>query len=153
MKTQELLAYRKRLLAKVHMHKTCLELKRLEAWEAYLDENFSVDSSARLSCAELNLLLDMLNNKEVKPCKIDIAGRQMIQRATKKAASWAQIQRIDELREILGWSKDELGRFIIKHLHIIANFANLSPKNASKLIYILDKIVKSKADMHRGTPF
>ena len=147
MKYDDLLAYRKKLLAQVHTHKTYLELKRFDGWQEYLDNNFGVDSSAKLSCAELNLLLDMLNNKSVKPFKADLKGRQIVERATKKVASLAQINRIDELRERLGWSKSELKRFVIKYLKIIADPSRLSPKDATKLIYILDKIVKSKADI------
>ena len=57
MKYDDLLAYRKKLLAQVHTHKTYLELKRFDGWQEYLDSNFGVCSSAKLSCAELNLLL------------------------------------------------------------------------------------------------
>ena len=142
MTSQNLLLYRKSLLARVHTHRSCVELKRCEGWEAYLEDNFSTDSSAKLSINELKLLLDMLDGNFVAPRKIDIAGRQMVARATKKLASLAQIKRIDELRVALGWNKKELSAFIARHLHIIVDISRLDPKSATKLIYMLTKVAQ-----------
>lgn len=145
----KILEYRKSLLAKVHMHHVCIELKRLEGWEEYLDENFSVSSSAELSIDELKILLDMLNGKGVKPFKIDLSGRQVVQRAIKKISSQAQARKIDELRVLIGWNQKELNIFIASKMHILANPLKLEPKNASRLIYMLSKVLEYKNSKRR----
>ncbi|ARR00304.1 phage protein GemA/Gp16 family protein [Campylobacter porcelli] len=139
----KILEYRKNLLAKVHIHRGCVELKRLEAWEGYLEDKFGVKSSAKLSINELKTLLDMLNGKDIKPVK-DLAGREIIQRASKEISSLAQARKIEELRVAIGWSHKELLSFMIDKMHIIGNPLKLKPQNASKLIYILSKVLEYK---------
>ncbi|MFV0481867.1 MAG: phage protein GemA/Gp16 family protein [Campylobacteraceae bacterium] len=52
---------RRGLLATIHQHEFTKNAKDNDAWETFLQKNYRIDSSAKLSIDELYNLLDVLN--------------------------------------------------------------------------------------------
>ncbi|OCR98841.1 hypothetical protein A9K75_09680 [Campylobacter fetus subsp. testudinum] len=142
--TEKQATLRKQLLSKIHTTNRYKELKLNDAWEMFLDYHFKVSTCAKLSIKELYSCLDLLHGKIFEAGEIDTKGRELIARAKKQLSSLPQVDRLKTAMGNLGWDENQLKKFIIKKLKIIADPFKLNVKNTSKIIYILDKIAKGK---------
>lgn len=136
--------YRNRLLSIIHTHSSYKYIRDLEMWQEYLYHHFKVDSSAKLSISELNILIDLLNAKiasrEFTP---DDRGRSIIKN-THPIISAIMAMKIE-----LGLSDKELFKFIARQTKIVIidiNHLHILDKTQAKAVIIgLKQILKHKA--------
>lgn len=132
---------RKNLLAKIHTHSFYKEALRVGAWQEFLENNFSVKSSAKLSIKELLVLLDMMNGKEVEYKSYDYRGRRVVD---KGLATKSQVIKCLSLKDELGWKAWEFRQFVLKQISIMLwndeMINSLSKQNLTKLISVMSKI-------------
>lgn len=145
-KAQEI--YRKQLLARIHTHPQYKIIKENEAWSEWLELRFGVSSSKELSLKELNIVIDILNQRrndeiDLKP---DYVGRNILN-PTK--ISTKQIEKIKVLASKLGWDDVRLMKFINRQcntlLIYISYLSKLSKKQATSVITGLNAVLKDKA--------
>ncbi|MDL0088149.1 phage protein GemA/Gp16 family protein [Campylobacter gastrosuis] len=145
-KAQEI--YRKQLLTRIHTHPQYKIIKENEAWSEWLELRFGVSSSKELSIKELNIVIDILNQRcndeiDIKP---DYAGRNILNPAKITAK---QIEKIKVLASKLGWDDARLMKFInrqCKALLLYSSYLNkLSKKQATSVITGLNAVLKDKA--------
>ncbi|PAF47729.1 hypothetical protein BKH46_02515 [Helicobacter sp. 12S02634-8] len=134
--------YRKQLLTKIHIHPRYQEIKAAGAWEDWLILRYSEKTSANLSLSELQEILLIFNGKKRdRDFAVLDPNRKFF---LKDAISFAQKQKIQRLQEELGWSDEDLSRFIQKQIKSIKKILDLSSKEASKVITGLDRTLNYK---------
>lgn len=122
------------LLKKIHCQDVYKEHFNNDFWEEYLTSMFGIGSCKDLSIKELFILLDVMEGRrDLAPFTPDIRGRKIVENK--------QDAKIESLRVLLGFSPINLNKFILK----IFKKEKLSGREKSRLIYILEKMLKSKA--------
>ena len=139
--TEKQRALRNNLLSKIHLHIFYKEAFRVGAWQEFLENNFSVKSSAKLSIKELLVLLDMMNGKEVEYESHDYRGRRVVD---KGLATKNQVVKCLSLKDELGWKTWEFRQFVLKQISVMLwndeMINSLSKQNLTKLISVMSKI-------------
>lgn len=140
-KNQEI--YRKRLLARIHIHPQYKIIKDNDAWSDWLSVRFGANSSKELSIKELNKILDILNDKceDEIGFKPDFIGRNMLKddKITTK-----QDKKIYALANELAWDEMKLLRFVKRQIgYYVLTLKALSKKQANKVIIGLEAVIRS----------
>lgn len=139
--------YRKQLLAKIHLHPQYKFIKQNDGWSEWLSVRFGVDSCKELSIKELNIALDVLNDKRADELslKADTLGRNLL---NKTMITPKQIERILTLANELGWDEKTLIKFVNKQCKTLLLYhsylTKLSKAQATGLIVGLQKILNSR---------
>ncbi|MBR8466351.1 DUF1018 domain-containing protein [Campylobacter sp. faydin G-140] len=139
--------YRKQLLAKIHTHKQYKLINENEAWQDWLRLRFGVQSSKELSIKELNLVLDILNDKVYDELnfKPDYTGRNIL---NPEKITVKQIEKIKALTSELRWNDIKLMKFVNRQCKTLLLYSSylskLSKKQAISVITGLNAVLKDK---------
>lgn len=139
-KKQEI--YRKQLLAIIHTHPFYKHAKQNDAWQEWLMLRFGVESSKELSISELNLALDILQERidDRLGFEPDIKGRRIFK---KDAITQKQLKKIEVLLDVLGWDDNSARRFYYRQIGaLVTNIALLNSSQATKIITGLSAVIK-----------
>ena len=134
--------YRKRLLTLIHTNPLYKQIKENEAWQEWLMLRFGVESSKELSKSELNLALDILQERldDRLGFTPDVKGRRIFK---KDAITQKQLKKIEILLSVLGWDESSARRFYYRQIGaLVTNIALLNSKQATKIITGLDAVIK-----------
>ena len=134
--------YRKRLLTLIHINPLYKQIVENEAWQEWLMLRFGVESSKELSISELNLALDILQERvdDRLGFEPDIKGRRIFK---KDAITQKQLKKIEILLDVLGWDDNSARRFYYRQIGaLVTNIALLNSKQATKIITGLNAVIK-----------
>ena len=134
--------YRKRLLTLIHINPLYKQIVENEAWQEWLMLRFGVESSKELSISELNLALDILQERvdDRLGFEPDIKGRRIFK---KDAITQKQLKKIEVLLDVLGWDDNSARRFYYRQIGaLVTNIALLNSKQATKIITGLNAVIK-----------
>ena len=134
--------YRKRLLTLIHINPLYKQIVENGAWQEWLMLRFGVESSKELSISELNLALDILQERvdDRLGFEPDIKGRRIFK---KGAITQKQLKKIEVLLDVLGWDENSARRFYYRQIGaLVTNLALLNSKQATKIITGLSAVIK-----------
>ncbi|GAB0173751.1 hypothetical protein NHP164001_17720 [Helicobacter trogontum] len=139
--------FRKRLLAKIHMHERYKEIQQAGFWEEWVELRYGLKSAKFLSINELKEVLDLFNNRVADRDYMtsDRVGRAMLLPLAQKVQTLSKKQAlsIEHLLNILRYNDKQKKAFFKRQINKeIDSIAALSKEEATKIIIGLEKIIQ-----------